>query len=158
MTGRRVRPVQVTSGRHPFEVAVLAAAALCGAALITTGVSPRSVAAAMPDIVQTLWQVGLLAGGTIGLVGAFWPGKLAAQLGAEAVGVTCLGTATTMYTVALFAVTGSQALAAGSFVGAVAVASWTRIVQIASDLHKVAAASAHGNTADVTLLVEDRRG
>jgi hypothetical protein len=154
MTARRVRPVQITTGRHPFEVAVLAAAALCGAALIATGVSPRSVAAAMPGLVQTLWQLGLLGGGVIGLVGAFWPGKLAAQLGAEAVGVIFLGGATTMYTIALFAVSGSQALAAGAFVGAVAVASWTRVAQIADDLRRVAAASASGNTADVTLLVE----
>jgi hypothetical protein len=149
--------VQVTTGRHPFEVAVLAAAAACGLTLMVSGVSPRSVAAAMPEFVQVLWQVGLLAGGIIGLVGTFWPGKLAAQLGAEAVGVMFLGSATTMYTIALFTVSGTQAIAAGAFVGAVALASWARAGQIARDLRKVAAATATGNTADVTLLVEDRR-
>lgn len=155
---RRVRPVQVTTGRHPFEVAVLGAATLCGISLIASGVAPRSVAASMPNLVQTLWQFGLIAGGVIGLVGTFWPGsKLAARLGTEAVGIACLGTATTMYTIALFTVSGMQALAAGSFVGAVAAASWARVIQIGRDLNRVATASAAGDTADVTLLVEERR-
>ncbi|GGK89080.1 hypothetical protein [Mangrovihabitans endophyticus] len=132
--GRPVRPVRVVNGRHPYEVAILAASACCGLALALTDTSPRSAATAMPGVVEVLWQVLLVAGGVIGLFGAFWPGRLVAQLGTEAAGVVLLGTATSMYSVALFAVAGLQALAAGAFVAAAAVASWVRLWQIGRDL------------------------
>jgi hypothetical protein len=153
----RLRPVKVVTGRHPFEVAILAAAAVCGLALALTDTSPRSAAAAMPGVVEVLWQVFLVGGGAIGLVGVFWPGKLLAQLGTEAVGVVLLGTATTMYSVALFTIAGMQALAAGSFVTAAALASWTRLWQIWRDLRRAAAAERGGRMAEVPLLVEERR-
>jgi len=155
--GRMLRPVKVVTGRHPFEVAILSAAAICGLALALSNTSPRSAAAAMPGLVQVLWQVLLIAGGVIGLVGVFWPGRLLAQLGTEACGVVLLGTATTMYSVALFTVAGMQALAAGSFVTAAALASWVRLWQIQRDLRRAAAAEQRGEMAEVPLLVEERR-
>lgn len=153
----RLRPVTVVTGRHPFEVAMLAAATVSGLALALTDTSPRSAATAMPGLVEVVWQVFLIAVGGIGLAGVFWPGRLLAQLGTEAVGVVLLGTATTMYSVALFAVAGSQALAAGSFVTAAALASWVRLFQIWRDLRRAAAAGRRGKMADVPLLVEEQR-
>ncbi|MEU8821795.1 hypothetical protein [Actinoplanes sp. NPDC048796] len=152
----RLRPVRIVGGRHPFEVATLAAAAVCGTALILTDTSPRSAAAAMPGAVEVLWQILLIAGGVIGLVGVWWPGRLVAQLGTEAAGVVLLGAATSMYAVALFATSGAQALVAGSFVAAVAVASWSRFGQIGRDLYRAFAAEARGQVEAVPLLVEER--
>lgn len=153
----RLRPIRVVTGRHPFEVAILAASAVCGLALALTDTSPRSAAAAMPGLIEVLWQMFLVAGGTIGLVGVFWPGRLLAQLGTEAVGVVLLGTATTMYSFALLAVVGMQGLAAASFVTAAASASWVRLWQIWRDLRKAMIAERNGHMAEVPLLVEDPR-
>jgi hypothetical protein len=153
----RVRPVRVITGRHPFEVAILGAATLCGLALALTDSTPKSAATAMPGLVQVLWQVLLIAGGIIGLVGVFWPGRLAAHMGTEAVGIVLLGTATSMYAVALFTVSGQQALAAGAFVTAAALASWTRLWQIFRDLRKVFRAETRGQVEAVPLLVEERK-
>ncbi len=152
----RVRPVKVVTGRHPFEVAILAAAAICGLALAVTDTSPRSAATAMPGLIQVMWQVLLIGGGVIGLVGVWWPGRILAQLGTEMVGVLLLGTATSMYAVALFTVSGAQALAAGSFVTAAALASWSRVWQIVRDLRRTAAAELRGEMKAVPLLVEER--
>lgn len=152
---RPIRPVVVASGRHPFEVLTLAAAIVVGISLTITGVSPRSVASAMPSWLQSLWHLLLIAGGVIGLFGVFAPSKLVARLGTEVAGIIILGAATAMYSVALFTITGSQALAAGSFVVAVSVASWVRAYQVIRDIRRVAQAVGRGNVAEIPLLVEE---
>lgn len=149
-----MRPVQITTGRHPFEVAVLVAALICGMALLATETRPRSVTAAMPAFVQAAWEVGLIVAGVVGIVGITWPGQLSTALGVELLGVAVLGTVTTMYALALYFVSGTQAIAAGAFVTGVAVAGWWRVGQISRDLLRVARATANGAVADVPLLVE----
>lgn len=146
----------VTTGRHPFEIAVLLAAVVCGIALIVTGVSTRSVATAMPGVIQGMWHVLLVAGGAVGLIGVLGQFRLEMRLGFEVAGVVVLGTAATMYAIALIAVSGSQAIPAGSFIAAVAVASWARAWQIVHDLRRAVAAANQGRTAEVPLLVEGR--
>lgn len=153
----RTRPVKVVTGRQPFEVAILVASACCGLALALTDTSPKSAATAMPGLIQVLWQVFLIVGGIVGLIGIFFPGRLIAQLGTEAVGVMLVGTATTMYSIALFTVSGLQALAAGAFVTAVAVAGWWRIGQIWHDLRRVFLAEQEGQVSPIPLLTEERR-
>lgn len=144
-----MRPVTVTSGRHPFEVVYLAAALAAGVALLVADVRPGSVRQAMPLLVQAIWEVGLILAGLIGLVGLWWQShRLDDGLTVETIGVGVLGTVTTMYAVALYAVSGTQALAAGAFVGATAIGSWWRIVQIIRDLRRLAVAVADdGDTA-----------
>ncbi len=156
MPHRYLRPIQVATGRHPFEVMILAAAAVAGTILLTMQLSPRSVASALHPIVQTVWTYELLIGGIVGLVGVFWPGNLYASLKVEATGLFVLAAAATMYTIALASVSGSQAITAGSFVGAIAVACWARVVQIAIDLRRATRAVKANTTADVTLLAEER--
>lgn len=135
-----MRPVQVTSGRSPFEVTVLAAALLCGVTLLVSDARPRSVTETMPSLVQSLWEVGLILAGLVGLCGiTLWGSQLAVALGVELGGVTILGAATAMYAIALFTVSGSQAVAAGAFITGVSVASWWRTGQIVRDLRRLAA-------------------
>lgn len=136
---------------------MLLASLLVGVSLIVLSTRPRSVAVAMPDLVQVCWEVGLVLAGVVGLTGVFWPGRLTTGLGTELVAMCILGTATTMYGVALFAVTGLPALAAGSFVAAVAVASWWRVGQILHDGLRIARAAEHGKLAEIPLLVEKQR-
>lgn len=149
-----LRPIQIASGRHPFEMAVLIASVACGVALVVTDRRPASVTAAMPALVQTLWEVGLVVAGVVGLVGVTWTGSLATSMGVELIGMVLLGTVTCMYAIALYVVSGSAAIAAGAFVCAIAAASWARAVQVLTDLRRVGRAAQAGRIADVTLLVE----
>lgn len=149
-----VRPVQVTSGRHPFEVTFLAASLLCGVALLALDRRPPSVVAAMPTWVQSAWAVGLIVAGVVGLVGVAWRGDLATALAIELLGIAVLGTVTTMYAIALAVISGDTALVAGGFVAGVAVASWWRIGQIVRQLHVARQAVEAGAVEHVPLLVE----
>ncbi|MFY1595500.1 hypothetical protein [Micromonospora sp. WMMD737] len=135
-------------------MAVLVAAVACGVALVATDRRPASVTAAMPATVQTLWEVGLVVAGVVGLVGICWSGTLSTSMGVELIGMILLGTVTAMYGVALYVVSGMAAIAAGAFVVAVAVASWARAVQVLRDLRRVGRAAQNGRTADVPLLME----
>jgi len=153
---RYLRPIQVATGKHPFEIMILAAATAAGVVLLTMQLSPRSVAAALHPLVQTLWQYELLAGGVIGLLGVFWPGTLYASLKVESIGLFILAAAATMYTIALATVSGSQAITAGSFVASIALACWARVAQIVRDIRRATRAARAGQTAEVTLLAEER--
>ena len=150
----RMRPVQVTRGNHPFELLVLAACAIVGVVLLASDARPRSVEQGMAEEIQAIWEVGLVVAGTVSLVGALWRGKLTTALGIEVAGLFVFGGVTAMYAVAMFAVVGLQAMAAGTFVASLSAASWWRIVQIISDLGKVARASQAGAVASVPLLME----
>jgi hypothetical protein len=152
---RPIRPIQVTTGRHPFQVAVLAASLVVGLALIASDLQPRSVVAAMSGPIRLLWEFQLAAAGVVGLMGIYWPGRLQVRLWIELCGVVVLGTATTMYALALYAVSGTAAIAAGAFVAALAVAAWWRVGQIIRDLRRMARAAESGTTAEVSLLIED---
>ncbi len=153
---KRLRPVQVRRGDHPFEVAALGAALLCGVTLIVLDTQPASVQTAMTGTVQTLWQILLTVSGMVGLVGALWRGRLAAALGTELVGVIVLASATTMYSIALWSVSGIRAIGAGTFVTAYALGCWWRSVQIVHDLVLIARATRDGKHVEVPLLVEEK--
>jgi hypothetical protein len=149
-----MRPIKITTGRHPFEVTFLFAALVCGVALVASDMRPLSVAAAMPAVVQGIWEVGLVLVGVTGLLGISWRGQLSTGLGVELGAVVLLGTTTSMYAIAMFAITGAPVLVAGSFIAAVAVASWWRSAQIVRDLLLLARVSVNGTIVDVPLIAE----
>ncbi|MFI5839465.1 hypothetical protein ACIA8K_07095 [Catenuloplanes sp. NPDC051500] len=153
------RPLTLATGRHPYEVCTLIAALTIGVVLQVGGaVAPRSVSTAMPPTVQAAWETGLVIAGALGLAGVAWPRRrLLPGLGLELVGITVLGTVSAMYSIALYAVTGMQAVAAGAFVTGTAVASWWRWGQIIRDLRRLGRAAEAGTTIDVPLLVEGDR-
>ncbi len=150
------RPVVITTGRHPFEVMVLVAAVVCGVALAVTGISTRSLTAAMPGAIQVAWNTMLILGGGIARLGVFSTARFVVRLGIEAAGVMILGAACAMYSIALFTVSGLQAIPAGSFVTAVGLASVVRAWQIIHDIKRAAtAAQQDDGFADVPLLIEE---
>lgn len=122
----------------PFEVAVLCAATVAGLALVASDNRPRSVAEAMPPLVQGSWEWALLVTGLVGLAGIYWPRSPLVGVAVELGALVLLGTSTLMYAIALYAISGAQALAAGSFVAAVGCASWWRAGQIIHDLRRLA--------------------
>jgi len=134
-----MQPVSVVTGRHPYQVAVHASAIGCGIALAVVDRLPRSATEAMPAPVQILWIVLLIASGVAALVGTWWRGRTSTGLRLELAGVLLLAGGTGMYAAALFTITGTQALAAGSFVAGIAAGSWWRAVQIMRDLRHLRA-------------------
>ncbi|MFK3980471.1 hypothetical protein ACI2K4_08840 [Micromonospora sp. NPDC050397] len=149
-----MRPLPIISGRHPFEVTLLVAAVVCGSGLVLADARPRSVAVTMPEAVQAIWEVGLIVGGLLGLVGITWRGQLSTGLGLELGAIVLFGTTTGMYTIAIFATSGRAGLAAGTFVGAVSAASHWRSTQIVRDLRRLAQIGAACTLVEVPLLVE----
>ncbi|MEU4552383.1 hypothetical protein [Micromonospora violae] len=132
--------LRIRSRHQPYEIAVLAAAPLCGILLMTLDVRPTSVQTSMPAPIQLAWELGLIAVGVGGLLGILWPGRLSTGLGLELASVLVLGTITGMYAVALLVMSGRNSIAATSFVMAVTVGSFWRAAQIAIDLRRLARA------------------
>jgi hypothetical protein len=126
--------VRVTSGRHPFEVVLLVAGPTVGVILLVSGKQPAAVNAAMSPLVRVVWVAMLLLAGIAGLTGVFWSGRLQMSLSIEAAGMLVLGSATSMYAIAVAARSGLTGAAAAGFTAAVAAGSWWRIIQIFRDL------------------------
>ncbi|GAB3139034.1 hypothetical protein GCM10027290_07460 [Micromonospora sonneratiae] len=150
-----MRTVQIISGRHPFEVTLLATSLACGIALLITDIRPPSVVIAMPVVVQATWQVGLVVVGVAGLLGVTWPGHVLTGLGIELGALVLLGTTTAMYSIAIIAISGRSALVAGSFIGAVTVASLWRSAQLMLDLRRLIEASQQDDIPVVPPLPEE---
>ncbi|GAB7053138.1 hypothetical protein [Catenuloplanes indicus] len=149
MTGR---PVQVTSGRHPFEAAILVATVFVGVVLAVTREVPRSASQTMPHGLITVWMVMLAAAGLVALLGAWWRGSVETGLRVEMAGILLLAGGVTMYVIAVFTVSGMAALVAGGFTAAIACGAWARAGQIGLDLRRIDRA---GRVEAVPLLVED---
>ncbi|MBQ0978766.1 MULTISPECIES: hypothetical protein [Micromonospora] len=129
--------LRIRSRHQPYEIAVLAAAPVCGVLMMTLEVRPTSVQTAMPVPIQVAWELGLIAVGVGGLLGIVWPGRLSTGLGIELASVLVLGTITGMYAVAVVAMSGRQSIVATSFVIAVTIGSLWRAAQIAVDLRRL---------------------
>ncbi|WP_326561357.1 hypothetical protein [Micromonospora sp. NBC_01796] len=130
--------IRIRSGRHPFQITLLAATLACGLAQLIVDVRPRSVSTSMPILVQNVWEWGLVVVGIAGLLGIAWRGRLSTGLGIELGAMFVLGTTTGMYAFALFAVSGTAALTSSTFIAAIAVGSGWRAVEILSDLRDLA--------------------
>lgn len=149
--------LEITTGRHPFQVATVAACPLAALAILITREHPPSLDAALPPPLADMWLVALAAGGVTGLVGAYWPRELDTGLLTEGSGVALLASMLTIYATALFLVNGSAAVASGAFLLAIAVAGWWRAAQIIADVRKVWRAQAEGLTSSVRILSDPGR-
>lgn len=150
--------LEITTGRHPFQVAVVAACPLASLAIIITGNHPPSLDAALPPPLADLWLYALAAGGVAAQVGAFWNGELDTGLITEGGGVAVLGSMLTVYVAALFLVNGTAALGSGAFILSLAVAAWWRSAQISHDVRKVWRAQREGLTTNVRTLIDPGPG
>ncbi len=151
---RQARPLLIATGRHPYEVTILAMVLVGGIALLASGTRPGSVAAAMPSTVQACWLGGLVFAGVVGLVGVYWRGQIETSLAIEFIAVSALAAVSTMYATALLAVSGQRAIAASIFVVAVAVGSYWRALQIWRDNRRLERAQEAKRTADIPVLLD----
>lgn len=152
------RLLEITTGRHPFQVAVVAACPLASLAIIITGNHPPSLDAALPPPLADVWLVVLAVGGVAAQVGAFWNGDLDTGLIAEGGGVAVLGSVLTVYVAALFLVNGTAALGSGAFILSLSVAAWWRAGQIVHDVRKVWRAQREGLTTNVRTMIDPGPG
>ncbi|SCF20458.1 hypothetical protein GA0074696_3409 [Micromonospora purpureochromogenes] len=132
-----MQSMRIWRNRRPFENAVLVTAPVCGLLLITLNVRPPSVEMAMPHPIRIGWELGLILVGLGGLLGLTWPGRISTALGIELASMLLLGTLAGMYSVALLVMSGRMAVAAASFITAVAVGSWWRATEILLDLRRL---------------------
>lgn len=146
--------LEITTGRHPFQVATVAACPVASLAVLLTGNHPPSLDAALPDPFTDAWLLLLAGGGITATAGAYWPGDLDTGLIVEAGGMSALAAMLTIYVGAMFLVSGPDALAAGGFLTAIAAAGWWRIGQLARDLRKVWRAQREGLTETVRVLLD----
>ena len=150
--------LEITTGRHPFQVATVAACPLAAVAIIATGNHPSSLDAALPPPLADVWLVVLAVSGLGAQAGAFWPGELDTGLLVEGGGIAVLASMLTIYASALFIVNGTTAIGPGAFLLALAVAAWWRAAQIVRDVRKVWRAQREGLTADVRALADPDAG
>ncbi len=147
--------LEITTGRHPYQVLTAAAGPLAATVIAVGGSPPASLILALPHPWTEFWLALLAVGGIVTLVGAYGRGDLDNMLITEAGGVALYTSMITIYAAALFLSAGLAAAAAGGFLTALAAAGWWRVGQIVNDVRKVWAARAAGScTAQVELLTD----
>jgi hypothetical protein len=126
------------SGRNPFEVWLLAACIITGAAgFITTQAVSGAVARTVPHWAGALWYAALFVGASISFVGIMLHGLK--SLLVERVGLLLMATFGVVYAGAVIAVAGLNGLFPATFVAGFAAANISRFVQIGRDLKKATA-------------------
>lgn len=135
---RDVVVVEGTEGRNPFEVLMLGWSVLSGAYLIFVAPPAGSVTEDIPRWVVTSWYILLCTGGLVGLVGV-WLRNLTLSLLVERAAMLIVSSSATLYTVALFSLSGSPLRAFGpaSVVLTFAASSFIRFVRINVHLSEV---------------------
>lgn len=156
------RTLEITTGRHPFQVAIVGACLLSSLAIIATGYQPRSVARALPDAFLKIWLGALAVNSLIALGGMFWSRPLRRGLVAEAGGLIGLAAMTSVYSASIARLSGWDALGTGGLVLGIAVACWWRAGQIVRDVRRLNRAQTDPVLQSRLLLTEpapaERRG
>lgn len=153
-----LRRLHVVPGRHPFEVALLAAFVIVGGVMVVTGIRPPSLQRGYAETVVTVWLACVAAGGLIGLLGVYWRGRPDDGLLVEALGVGAIAAACLLYVVGLWVTQPiGGAFTAGGFLTGIGAGGTWRLVQCVNGWRKIRAALA-GMSVDAEPRVEDNGG
>jgi hypothetical protein len=129
------RPILVLTGRHrPHEQLLLAYGALSGAVFLAGAPEPAGIAAVMPGAVVTLWAVGMVVSGVVGLVGNWWRGERGQVL--EAGGLLVGAGSLLIYAATAVAAAGTRAMFPAGIILAWFAANLWRAVQIRAELRQ----------------------
>jgi hypothetical protein len=149
------RPVYVTPGRQPFEVAVLAACLIVGTSLAVTGLRPPTLTRGLTEPILSVWLILMAVGGGVGLLGVYWRGSLSDGMLIEFAGVVAVAGSCLLYVAALFALNPlANALGSGGLLAGIAAGAAWRAVQTALDWRRVRRARVSDVDLGVPLLVE----
>jgi hypothetical protein len=140
-------PAEAThTARHPLAIYILGLCVISGVmALIGTAIGqptePPSVVAAVPEWARLTWYAMLIAGGTLALVGVWWPHRrivdLVTGLLWERRGETGLALGATFYGLALLFLDGPVSKVSGTITVLFAVACAMRVRNIGHDLGRI---------------------
>lgn len=134
----------VRSGRHPFQIALLAVSAVSGlAGLLLPAPGPSgTITRAMGGGAPALYLSLTVAAG-LGLTGAFWRStdvrSLQVALQLERAGMPLLAGASGVYAFGALAASGMRALVAALLIGGIGIAALFRTRQITGDLREIRA-------------------
>lgn len=103
------------SGRHPFEIYMLALAAVTGIPSLFGAPEPGSIEAALPSWAVFAWSLVLSLGSVLALLGISLKRRDTGLI-LEQLGLAFVGAASIIYAVSLWAVAGLAALFAGGIV------------------------------------------
>jgi hypothetical protein len=148
------RPLRITSGRHPFQVAVIGAVPVVVAGLLASGTRPSALVALGPWA-ATAWLVLCGLGGIGVMVGAFWRGRLQTGLAVEGGAMTMVAAMLALWVIVVTFRFGLTALVSGGLVTGITTAAWWRVAQLMRDLGKLRAASRSPRIVRYPLLAED---
>lgn len=126
--------------RQPHQILLCTWCVVAGL-LFLGGVAPApgSVSSLLPTWVLWVWYLLLTVGGTIGIVGAWWPRtRLYTGLQLERASMLFLASGTGMYMIAMIGTAGTRATGAAGFLAAWGFACLWRAWQIHDDLMTVA--------------------
>jgi hypothetical protein len=132
-------PLEIRSGKHPHEVALLIAALLggvCGLLFFSTLAS--TTIRALPVPFGHILYGGLAAGAGIALVGVFSNGARGART--ECIGLWFMSGHCAAYAVGIYAAAGPGGTLITGFMVAFGVANLVRAVQIGNELEQMEAA------------------
>lgn len=138
----------VRSGRHPFQIVLLATCLVAGMAglILPPAARTMSVELVFGDLAPLLYLALALAS-ALSLLGAFWRGRdvrgLQVGLQLERAGMPVLAGAAAGYSGAVLASAGARGLIAAVLIGGIAVAALVRTRQITRDLVDVRDVVAH---------------
>lgn len=126
--------------RQPHQILLCVWCVIAGV-LFVAGVAPTpgSIAALLPTWVLWIWYLLLTVGGSIGVVGSFWPRRnLYTGLQLERASMIFLATGTCMYMMAMIGAAGARATGAAGFLAAWGAACVWRALQINGDIQTLA--------------------
>lgn len=149
------KPLEITTGRHPFQVAIVAACPLVALTIMLAEREPRSLDNALPAGFVNVWLAAIAVNGLICLFGIYWRHPLGWGLMVECGGIIGLGAMVTVYSAAIAALSGLDALASGGLVTGIAVACWWRAVQIIRDVRRLRRVQARPAVVETRLLVTE---
>ncbi len=138
MTDDGASQIVIVVGRdRPHEVAFNVWAVILGVMFTAGAPRPGSLAGLVTGTAFYVFSVGLAVGGAVAFAGSYWNRQIERSLEIERAGLTILSGALLVYSVAVVAVFGWQALIAGGLVGAWIYANTRRSVTITRDLRQV---------------------
>lgn len=127
----------ITTGRHPFQVAIVAACPLVAITVLLSSREPRSLDNALPAGFVNVWLAAIAVNGLITLAGMYWRHPYGYGLMTECGGIIGLGAMVTVYCFAIAALAGLDALASGGLITGIAIACWWRAIQLIRDIRRL---------------------
>lgn len=116
--------------RNPYEIWMLGALLLSGILfLLGATPNPRSVQAALPSFSQIMWNVQIITGSVVSLIGIFWKQPIASRT-MQIAGHLWVATGALIYALVLYYFAGAQATMSGLIILGVAAAGLTRAIQL----------------------------